>query len=83
MYYPLFLTYSSYLLHSSTITFSQIVNIMCSFDVAQYLEELDFLREACLTPLFSNRLVKFASVLDSNGKLIIAEYRKGIQKMTT
>jgi hypothetical protein len=56
---------------------------MCSFDVAQYLEELDFLREACLTALFSNRLVKFASVLDSNGKLIIAEYRKGIQKMTT
>jgi hypothetical protein len=45
----------------------------------QYLEEIDFLHEACLTALFSNRLVKFASVLDNNGKLIIAEYRKGIQ----
>ena len=43
------------------------------------LEELDFLREACLTALLSNRLVKFASVLDNNGKLILAEYRKGIQ----
>ena len=47
--------------------------------MTQYLEELDFLYEACLTALFSNRLVKFASVLDNNGKLIIAEYRKGIQ----
>jgi hypothetical protein len=58
---------------------SQIVNIMCPFYLAQYLEELDFLREACLTALFSNRLVKFTSVLDNNGKLIIAEFRKGIQ----
>jgi hypothetical protein len=43
------------------------------------LEELDFLYEACLIALFSNRFVKFAAVLDNNGKLIIAEYRKGIQ----
>lgn len=56
-----------------------MVNIMCPTYVTQYLEELDFLHEACLTALFSNRLVKFASVLDYNGKLIIAEYRKGIQ----
>lgn len=56
-----------------------MVNIMCHTYVMQYLEELDFLHEACLTALFSNRLVKFASVLDNNGKLIIAEYRKGIQ----
>jgi hypothetical protein len=52
---------------------------MCPTLVMQYLEEIDFLHEACLTALFSNRLVKFASVLDNNGKLIIAEYRKGIQ----
>lgn len=52
---------------------------MCPFYVAQYLEEQDFLREACLAALFSSRLVKFTSVLDSNGKLVIAEYRKGIQ----
>jgi hypothetical protein len=43
------------------------------------LEELDFLYEACLIALFSNRFVKFAAVLDNNGKLIIAEYRKGIE----
>ena len=49
--------------------------MLCS----QYLEELDFLHEACLTALYSNRFVKFAAVLDNNGKLIIAEYRKGIQ----
>jgi hypothetical protein len=58
---------------------SQTVNIIRPFYVTQYLEELDFLHEACLTALFSNRLVKFASVLDNNGKLIIAEYRKGFQ----
>jgi hypothetical protein len=52
---------------------------MCHSYVAQYLELLDFLYEACLTALFSNRFVKFAAVLDNNGKLIIAEYRKGIQ----
>ena len=74
-----FLTYLSYLLHGSTITFSQIVNIMCPFYVAQYLEELDFLHELCLAALFSNRFVKFAAVLDNHGKLILAEYRKGIQ----
>jgi hypothetical protein len=55
---------------------------MCPFYLTQYLEELDFLREACLTALFSNRLVKFAAVLDNNGKLIIAEYRKGIHWRT-
>ncbi|MGC1927531.1 MAG: hypothetical protein WA667_01035 [Candidatus Nitrosopolaris sp.] len=29
--------------------------------------------------MFSNRVVKFAAVLDNNGKLIVGEYRKGIQ----
>ena len=33
----------------------------------------------CLTALFSNRFVKFAAVLDNNGKLIVGESRKGIQ----
>jgi hypothetical protein len=32
-----------------------------------------------LTALSSNRFVKFAAVLDNNGKLIVGEYRKGIQ----
>jgi hypothetical protein len=43
------------------------------------LEELDFLHEVCLTALFSNKVVKFAAVLDNNGKLIVGEFRKGIQ----
>jgi len=43
------------------------------------LEELDFLHEVCLTALFSNRVVRFAAVLDNNGKLIVGEFRKGIQ----
>jgi hypothetical protein len=55
-----------------------MVNIMNTCYVG-YLEELDFLYEACLTALYSNRFVRFAAVLDNNGKLIIAEYRKGIQ----
>ena len=42
-------------------------------------QELDFLHEVCLTALFSNRVVKFAAVLDNNGKLIVCEYRKAIQ----
>ncbi|MDQ6865924.1 MAG: hypothetical protein M3044_19105 [Thermoproteota archaeon] len=41
------------------------------------MEELDFLHEVCLTALFSNRVVKFAGVLDNNGKLLVGEYRKG------
>jgi len=43
------------------------------------LEELDFLHEVCLTALLSNRVVKFAAVLDNDGKLLVGEYRKGIQ----
>lgn len=43
------------------------------------MDELDFLHEVCLTALFSNRVVKFAAVLDNNGKLLVGEYRKGIQ----
>jgi len=33
------------------------------------LEELDFLHEGCLTALYSTRFVKFAAVLDNEGKL--------------
>ena len=43
------------------------------------LEELDFLHEVCLTALLSNRVVKFAAVLDNDEKLLVGEYRKGIQ----
>ncbi len=41
------------------------------------LEELDFLHEVCFTVLLSSRVVKFAAVLDNNGKLLVGEYRKG------
>ncbi len=61
------------------MTFSQIVNIMFAVLLSALLEELEFLHEVCLTALFSNRVVKFAVVLDNNGKLIVGEYRKGIQ----
>ena len=61
------------------ISYNILSNITNTSYVAQYLEELDFLHETCLTALYSNRFVKFASVLDNNTKLIIAEYRKGIQ----
>jgi hypothetical protein len=52
------------------------VNIMYPFYVTHYLEELDFLHEACLTALYSNRFVKFAAVVDSKGKLILAKFKK-------
>jgi hypothetical protein len=58
---------------------SNCINIMYPFYVTHYLEELDFLHEACLTALYSNRFVKFAAVNDNDGKLIVVEYRKGIQ----
>jgi hypothetical protein len=32
-----------------------------------------------LTAFYFHRLAKFTSVFDNNGKLIVAEYRKGIQ----
>lgn len=34
------------------------------------MEEPDFLHELCLAALYSNRLVRFAAVLDNNGRLI-------------
>ncbi|MDP9288338.1 MAG: hypothetical protein M3P08_09085 [Thermoproteota archaeon] len=43
------------------------------------MQELDFFHEICLTALFSSLAVKFAAVLDINGKLIVSEYRRGIQ----
>lgn len=43
------------------------------------MEELDFLHEVCLTALFSNRVVKFAAILDNTGKLIVGKFRKGMQ----
>ncbi|MDQ3869822.1 MAG: hypothetical protein M3250_09755, partial [Thermoproteota archaeon] len=43
------------------------------------MEERDFLHEICLTVLCVSKDVKFAGVVDSNGKLLMGEYRKNIQ----
>ncbi len=43
------------------------------------MEERDFLHEICLTVLCVSKDVKFAGVIDSNGKLLVGEYRKNIQ----
>jgi hypothetical protein len=43
------------------------------------MEERDFLHEICLTVLCVSKDVKFAGVVDSNGKLLVGKYRKNIQ----
>ena len=43
------------------------------------MEERDFLHEICLTVLCVSKDVKFAGVVDGNGKLLVGEYRKNIQ----
>ena len=43
------------------------------------MEERDFLYEMCLAVLCMSRDVKFAAVIDNNGKLIVGRYRKKIQ----
>jgi hypothetical protein len=40
------------------------------------LEEYDFLTEMCLIALHMSKEVKFAAVIDDNGKLIAGKYRK-------
>ncbi|ERR687884_31725 len=40
------------------------------------MEERDFLHEICLTVLCASKEVKFAGVVDINGKLLVGEYRK-------
>ena len=40
------------------------------------LEEYDFLNEMCLIALHMSKEVKFAAVIDNNGKLIAGKYRK-------
>jgi hypothetical protein len=40
------------------------------------LEEADFFHEICLISLYASRAVKFAAVVDSKGKLILAKSKK-------
>ena len=43
------------------------------------MEEHDFLHEICLIVLCVSKDVKYAGVVDSNGKLLVGEFRKNIQ----
>src|SRR5215472_670645 len=40
------------------------------------MEEVDFFHEICLIALYASRTVKFAAVVDSKGKLILAKFKK-------
>ena len=40
------------------------------------MEEADFFHEICLVALYASRAVKFAAVVDSKGKLILAKFKK-------
>jgi hypothetical protein len=40
------------------------------------LEEADFFHELCLLALYASRSVKFAAVVDSKGKLILAKFKR-------
>ncbi len=40
------------------------------------MEEADFFHEICLISLYASRAVKFAAVVDSKGKLILAKFKK-------
>jgi hypothetical protein len=43
------------------------------------MEEHDFLHEICLIVLCVSKDVKYAGVVDSNGKLLVGEFRKNVQ----
>jgi hypothetical protein len=43
------------------------------------MEEHDFLHEICLIVLCVSKDVKYAGVVDSNGKLLVGEFRKNMQ----
>jgi hypothetical protein len=40
------------------------------------MEELDFFEEICLTSLYATKAVKFAAVVDSNGKMVTGRFSK-------
>jgi hypothetical protein len=43
------------------------------------MEEHDFLHEICLIVLCVSKDVKYAGVVDSNGKLLVGEFRKNVR----
>jgi hypothetical protein len=44
------------------------------------LEEHDFLLEICIAVLGTDKNIRFAGIMDNEGKLLVAKYRKNIQK---
>jgi len=40
------------------------------------MEELDFFEEICLASLYATKAVKFATVVDSNGKMVTGKFRR-------
>ena len=42
----------------------------------RHLREVDFFHEICLIALYASRYVKFAAVVDSKGKLILAKFKR-------
>lgn len=44
------------------------------------MEEREFLLEICIAVLGTDKNIRFAGVMDNEGKLLVAKYRKNIQK---
>ena len=44
------------------------------------MEEHEFLLEICIAVLGTDKNIRFAGVMDNEGKLLVAKYRKNIQK---
>ena len=44
------------------------------------MEEHDFLLEICIAVLGTDKNIRFAGIMDNEGKLLVAKYRKNIQK---
>jgi hypothetical protein len=39
------------------------------------MEELDFFEEICLTSLYATKAVKFAAVVDSDGRMLTGKFK--------
>lgn len=44
------------------------------------MEEREFLLEICIAVLGTDKNIRFAGVMDNEGKLLVAKYRKNIRK---
>jgi hypothetical protein len=53
-----------------------MINITHWIDSQASMEELDFFDEICLISLYAGKAVRFTAVVDSNGKLILAKFKR-------